>query len=417
MSLITRFFGPPSQDQFANSVIRAFREAGDPRRFSYEADQFRLIVPGEPSEPDDDDDSTSLEILNLHNFFAEHCRLSRVQRKEHLKQVVRGVSQGRIEMPDEFSHAAPDLRPRIWPRAMFARLDLQQRIEGGNEVDVPRYLIGNHLALGLVYDLPHSMRSISGDDLSGWDVGWYEAMEAAKESLGESEFAIAKIGDHTYASASDDNYDASRLVMIDMIQQMEVLGDHIAMIPNRDTLLVTGSGDEEGLAMMVELAEKALDDPRPLAATPLRLHDGEWVDWMPADGHPLRNRFRELERRYYYLEYADQKETLDELHIKEELDIFVATYSAIRVEETEEIFTYSVWPEGIDALLPLSDRVILGSEGKPGRMAEWSRVQAIAGGLMVEDETLYPPRFRVRQFPTSTQLEQIGGERLSSNDE
>jgi hypothetical protein len=112
MGLLSRFFGPPGQDQFAKIVMRAFREAGDAREFVYEADQFRLVVPGEDDESNSDS-SPSAEVLNLHNFYAEHCSLSRAQRKEHLKQVVRGVLQGKIEMPDEFDHAAPDLRPRI----------------------------------------------------------------------------------------------------------------------------------------------------------------------------------------------------------------------------------------------------------------------------------------------------------------
>ena len=416
MGLLDRFVGPPSQDQFAKAIMRAFREAGDTRDFEYQADQFRLVVQ-RPDDESDKDDSPSEEILNLHNFYAEHRNLSRAQRKEHLKQVVRGVLQGRIEMPDEFAHAAPDLRPRIWPRSMFAKLELQQRIEGGKGVDVPRYLVGNHLSLGLVYDLPHSMRSISGDDLKGWDISWYEAMETAKGSLSEMEFAVAKIGDHLYASASGDNYDASRLILTDLIQQMEVRGDHVAMVPNRDTLLVTGSDDEAGLQIMVDLAEKALEDPRPLGATPLKLVDGEWVDWMPDGGHPLRSRFLELERRFYYLEYADQKESLETLYARQEIDIFVATCSAVRNEETEEIFTYCVWPEGIKAMLPVCDKVILGAAGQPGRLADWARVRAIAGELLIEDETLYPPRFHVADFPTPAQLELIGGEPLGSDEE
>ena len=415
MGLFSRFFGPPSQDQFAKIVMRAFREAGETREFVYEADQFRLVVPGSDDDSSSDG-SLSAEVLNLHNFYAEHCSLSRAQRKEHLRQVVRGVLQGKIEMPDEFDHAAPDLRPRIWPRSMFAKLELQQRIEGGNEVDVPRYLVGNHLSLGLVYDLPHSMRSISSDDLKEWDVSWYEAMEAAKESLSETEFSIAKIGDHLYASASGDNYDASRLILTDLIQQMEVQGDHVAMIPNRDTLLVTGSDDEVGLEIMVDLAQKALEDPRPLGATPLRLHDDEWVDWMPAAEHPLRKKFQELERRYSYLEYADQKESLEQLYAKEEIDLFVASCTAVRIQDTEDIFTYCVWPDGVDAMLPICDRVILGADGQPGRIADWSKVQAIVGELMVEDETLYPPRFRVSRFPTAAQLEEIGGEPLGADE-
>ena len=128
------------------------------------------------------------------------------------------------------------------------------------------------------------MRSISGDDLKGWDVSWYEAMEAAKSALSEMEFAVARIGDHLYASASGDNYDASRLILTDLIQQMDVYGDHVAMVPNRDTLLVTGSNDETGLQIMADLAEKALEDPRPLGATPPKFsHIVEVTHTSPAN--------------------------------------------------------------------------------------------------------------------------------------
>jgi hypothetical protein len=67
-------------------------------------------------------------------------------------------------------------------------------------------------------------------------------------------------------------------------------------------------------------------------------------------------------------------------------------------------------------MLPVCDKVIRGAEGQPGQMADWSKVQAIAGELLVEEEQLYPPRFRVSDFPTPAQLELIGGEPLGDDE-
>ena len=61
-----------------------------------------------------------------------------------------------------------------------------------------------------------------------------------------------------------DCYDASRLLLLDTIRQFRVKGDYIAMVPNRDTLIVTGAEDADGLKAMVGLAKDAVQKPRHL---------------------------------------------------------------------------------------------------------------------------------------------------------
>lgn len=402
MGLFSRVFGPPSPDRFAQQVIGMFQDAGETRQFEYDSDEFRLLLRNAEND--------NPEILNLHNFYAEHCGLPRAARKEHLRQVVRGISQGKIELPDEFEHARPDIRIRVWPRSMFSKLDLQQRLQGGERMDVPQVPIGEHLVAGLVYDLPHSMRTISAGDLADWDVTIYEAMEAAQENLVETEVAAACIGDSLYSSVTGDNYDASRLLLPQLIQSFELDGDPIAMVPNRDSLFVTGSNDETGLSIMVELAEKAMDDPRPMVATPLKYEDDEWVDWSFPPEQPAYRKLMELQRRYFYLEYAEQKQLLDAIHENEGIDVFVASFSALQREDTDDVITYSVWGKGVAFLLPQTEKLVLSSNpGESGVLADWDRVMEIAGDLLREDEELYPRRFLTIGFPSDEQLELIGG--------
>ena len=59
-------------------------------------------------------------------------------------------------------------------------------------------------------------------------------------------------------SATKDGYDASRLLLSDLVRQFEVRGEMIAMVPNREDLLITGSEDEDGLRGMLSLAAEAL---------------------------------------------------------------------------------------------------------------------------------------------------------------
>jgi hypothetical protein len=56
-----------------------------------------------------------------------------------------------------------------------------------------------------------------------------------------------------------------------LIRELEVKGDPVAMVPNRDTLLVTGWADEPGLARMAALAEDAAGHPRPVSGVSVRL--------------------------------------------------------------------------------------------------------------------------------------------------
>lgn len=399
MGILDRFFGPPGADRFARQMIDVFREVGSERDYEYDPEHFRLVA-GEDRR----------EILNLQNFYAEHCGLPRKYRRQHLRQVVRGVLQSQLELPDEFEHAKPDLRPKLWMRAAFTKLNLRQKIEGGEGMDVPLYPLGEHLSIGIVYDLPHSMRSITNGDIDAWSTSWYEAFEAARHSLEETDFAFAKIGEGLYASLTGDNYDASRILLSSLIEQLEVDGDPVAMVPNRDCLLVAGERDDMSISMMIDLAAKALDDPRPMSAHPLKLQGDEWVEWMPPESHPAYEDLCLLQTQFLYQEYADQKLLLDQFHEQKLIDLFVASCSALQNQETEEVLTYCVWGEGVEALLPKTDRIMLAQEGGGIASGDWNDVTEIVGPLIVPEEEYYPPRFRVREFPSREQLEAIGFE-------
>jgi len=68
--------------------------------------------------------------------------------------------------------------------------------------------------------------------------------------------------------------------MTDRIRQAGVKGDHIAMIPNRENLIVVGSEDFKGLAGMAKLAAKAMKEPCPISGIALRLDGDESMPWL-----------------------------------------------------------------------------------------------------------------------------------------
>ena len=70
------------------------------------------------------------------------------------------------------------------------------------------------------------MRSITQENLDGWGVTFYEAMEAARHNLTQLEHAFIgpKEGEGVYLCAATDGYDSSRLILLDLIRQLRVAG-------------------------------------------------------------------------------------------------------------------------------------------------------------------------------------------------
>jgi hypothetical protein len=401
VGLFDFFSGPPSKDKFAGIVLTELKKLEPEAEYRYDAEKFLLLRPDEG-------------FINLANVYQEYCRAEANSRAGLLKRFLHScVASRSYELPEDFADIHPDLLPVVRSRFYLESAILQSKVRGGEGFDMPQQVIGEHLALSLVYDLPTAMRSISQKDLDAWEVSFYEALEAARQNLeqmGEVKFAV--LDSRVYASASGDNYDASRLMLLDLIRRFEVQGEHVAMVPNRDTLVVTGSEDPQGLEIMAKIAKDSFDKPRPISTIALRLEGDEWVPWLPPADSRLSGEFQELRLRTISAEYNDQKELLDAMHEQAGEDVHVASFSALQNKETGRITSYSVWSEGVHALLPQTDTVLFFRPEAPDDQkivagGAWEHVQQIVGDLM-EPLGVYPERYRVKEFPSPAELALIG---------
>ncbi len=401
MRFIDKLFGKPSQDDFAKQMMRGLREAGQADELRYEPAEFRIVQLR---------DGEQVGVVNLGNMFQAYLAVERQHRAEHLKHCVRVAMRLNPELPADFAEARPNLRPKLWSRAITENMRLQRLYTEVPEdgLDLPCQPIGEHVLACLAYDWPESVQSINQENLEQWGVTVYEALEAAKENLESSTLTMAKIGDNLYSFVSGDSYDAVRLLLLDRIKEFDLAGSPVAMIPNRDSILITGSDDAVGLAMMAELAAKGLEEPYSLSGVPLILDDGEWMDWMPSAGHPSYSRFRELELNFLGSQYFEQKQLLDAAHERGGIDVFVASFSAATRPEGGPV-SFCVWGEGVDALLPVTQKVAFLHKGSENMavFGDWTRVMEAAGELM-ELTDHYPRRYRVREFPDRAILDAIG---------
>lgn len=408
MGLFDKLFRPPGQDRFAKLVIVSMKQAGDRRTPYYVKEEFQIRFKDEGSRDG---------VINLHNVYAEFCSVPRSGRKDALKMITRSLLSVQKEVPESLEDARPDLLPAVRSRAMTEFLNLQSRVQGKTaRLDIPFMPLGEHLAVHVVYDYPEGMQFISAEIMEKWEITFYELMEIARQNLCERDTSYASVGDRAYGILAADNYDSSRVLHADFLRTLKVQGQLVTMVPSRGALYVTGAEDEVGLKVIVDLAEKGLQDTRHLSGTAMTLTaDGEWLDWLPPKGHPLEPQFVRLAAESIGTDYANQKQLLDDLHERTATDIFVATFSGSTHKVTGRLTSFCLWSEGVDALLPKTEKVVFGrqlnDQHKIVACAEWSKVQAVVGHLM-EDADMYPPRFRVRSFPTEEQLATLGNEPL-----
>jgi len=391
-------FGKPTMKKFAAELRKTIQNVTG-ETYEFDSENNRLFVPGQG-------DNGS---VNLVNIFAEHCQLSKQDRPGNFLRIASLFDKSNHELPDNFEDAKQNLRPKIWCRSTFAMMELKVQLSGGQMHDIPLYPLGSHLYTSLVYDTPNSMRSLSNQDLENWGVTYFEAMEHACRNLDESSLVFASIGDNLHSSDSGDNYDSARVLLLDRVKSFSVVGEHVAMVPQRDAMYVTGSDDPDLLTLMFQLSDSGDEQEiRPLSPLPLVLRDGQWEDWTPPQNHIIREAFDLRELYFLGSAYAKQKQLLDQIFELKLIDLFVASFSVIEMEETEMHRSYCVWLKGIDALLPRTQLVMMldSPDGDPV-IVEWDHVREAMGDLIVEDDSFYPPRYKVTEFPNDAQLAEL----------
>ena len=195
------------------------------------------------------------------------------------------------------------------------------------------------------------------------------------------------------------------MILIDMLHQFDVQGELIAMVPNRDTLIVTGSSNLPGLKIMAARARQALAEPRPISMLAFRLAEDEWEEWLPPDDHPLYHEYAILRLQSLGQQYAEQKEMLDAQYQSSGQALFVATYSGADNNQTGEVMSYCVWSEGVDSLLPKTDMIHFfrpddsKDHGKIVVSCTWEAAE-LALKPLLDPIDIYPPCYPVQSFPT-----------------
>ena len=82
-----------------------------------------------------------------------------------------------------------------------------------------------------------------------------------------------------------------------------------------------------------------------MSGIPLRLTNGVWQPYQPPKDHPGARKFKKLWGAKMSMEYATQKQELDEENVRQNKDVFVASCMCLTHPDSDESITVSVWSD------------------------------------------------------------------------
>jgi len=371
--------------------LEGLRKNGDTRPWAWSPSENQLTA----STPDGNGASC---VINLGTMYAEYCASPRNQRSANLNKSIRGMLTQ--EVPERYEEARPYLLPVVKPNTERGYA-MQSGMSTSPMRIAFRALAGN-LEIGIAFDTEFGIHRLSEDHLEKWGITFDEALEVALINLREkSSQPFEQIASNLRVSRFQDYYDASRLLLGDLMHRQVAGGNPVVMIPNRTVLLVTGDRSEEGLATMVAVAEKVLQDPRPLSPLMLRLCEGKWEVYEPAE---VKERLGLLRKQSDNADYEGQKNILQTACGD---DVFVASHTLFLNQESGCVVSVCTWTERVPSLLPKTDQVVLyRPDTKVQIIVAWDKLINVCSHLLKQTDDL-PVRYAVTEFPNEEELARL----------
>lgn len=378
------------EDRFAKRVMRRLRERGWSGNIQYDREHFVLRLDGDSR-------------MFLHNVYREWSVATDRDKDSQLDRAVGFVFEPRIG--DDFEQTIPYLLPAIRSRTNLENqwLDPTLGMEKNMYEGAFRPFCDG-LAIVAAVDQPTSVGLANQHQLSKWGHSLDEVLEIAIRNLADrSSPRFERMEKGFYASSFEDYYDASRLLIPQLFDGLEVRGDPVAIAVSRSGVVVGGSEDFDVLnAMAAFIEERAKEETRPVSNLPLVLRGGAWQLFdCPSPKHAALDRLRAMQ---WLQDYADQKLLLDPHFDRVGRDVFVATLRGLR--DSDRIRTWTTWTSEAVSLLPEADAVALVKDGYQTMVRRWSDVIEHCGPLRLEP-SLYPRRYLVETGPDDEAWERL----------
>jgi hypothetical protein len=380
-------------DDFAKLVIAEAKKAGIAESLEYDS-KSSVLKRGD-------------QRTYLVNLFNDYCQADDAHKKRILGNTLALLREKKEDIPLE--EAESKVVAAVREEALFSLTTLWWELEGGKtEPKIVSEPISAWFARCLVLDFPEYVAMVSPENLRSWGVSFYQLYEIGLTRLRDCTIPKFEKEQDFYIGGWHDDYDSSRILVPEVFGSLHLDGDPVVCLPNRNSLLVTGSENHAGIQAMLKHAEEIVrTKPRPMNPAPLILKNGEVADFFVAENSPIFNDVERAKKVSALFYYQQQTETLKKLYEQKGKDLFVANYTLNRLE-TGGYESLCVWSKTVPTLLPKTDFIAFFDPTKPesqrkrGR-AKWDDVMRIAGDLFL-DTQMFPGRFYVSKFPTDEEL-------------
>ncbi len=342
------------------------------------------------------------------NLYQEYLALPAEQREAGLQKVVTTMA----DWSDPPEIPAADARSRMRPvvrAGIYFDLELQSGKLAASSGRAMAEPLGGATGIGIGIDSPDSIMIATDKQLATWKISFEEAKTIAIQNLRAIDFKFETVAAGVWSSSLHDNYDSSRLLLVDEIGKLGMAAPVVALIPNRDTLLLASGKDAKALLAMAELAEKASLEPRPIHTVPLCLANKLWTECAPAITEQVKARYHTLTVLSWESLYADQHDPLQTMVGD---DVFVAKLTVVQDKAGGRVASYATWTRTVPTLLPRAELVAfidLDAAEKPNMLGlvPWDKVMAMAGDRVQRDKRS-PPRWATSNyFPTAAELAKL----------
>jgi len=393
---------PLTVAQYAELVQSELRDCGfrGTIEFDAEGNCLNIVVDGFTGK------------MSLANLVAEYNAAHPSQRREFLARTCRIVmTQASATIPELLATARTNILPSLQSSFYYEQMRCIGRAEPAATPDeVAARSFADGLDVGLVYDMPDMRMALFDSHVATWGLTFDQALAIAHDNLlRQSDADFVQMTDGYYQGPWDDAYGATRLILTEKVRKLSVKGDHVAAIPNRDMLIVTGSDDQDGLARAVAAVEQGVGGARPISARLFRLAGENWVPFVP-DG-PLAVRCRALRTHELAEMHAVQLELVPKVLAAEGRDLYMVKVDLARNEATGDLMSYFLWTDAPNLLVPATTHVVfnapsIADEGHVLGPVPWEAVEGVLTAKLKRTE-FYPPLYEVQGFPTSDELAQL----------
>lgn len=340
------------QKEFAKRVAQVLRQHGVSSKIHYDPDTFSLELRDGGN-------------LTLANAFDEYRHAPAYQRKHILARFASCyVDTLSLTIPESFEAAAGQLRADVKTLNQIELDRIHSTLNAqGRSHDIVHRPVGPDLAVCLVLDAPTFKCVLTEREVEKWGVDAASALQKAIENLAdESPPAMFREASGYWVSQWHDDYDAARLVLPNVIRKATgIQEDLVAMLPNRNCLLIGDPSDTNALVGMATHAQLLVDAPRFKTGKAYIIVDNEWQAYLPQIGHPAYHLLNELAITTDIMHWNNQIDGLLGLQACNAATVpaLPATAYSVSKPSMGRHCSIAILQVGVAAMIPDTDYVVL----------------------------------------------------------